>query len=171
MYEYCGELPCRDRTYGAYPQSAQRQPVGEKTFLLMGMIMPVTMNFILDLAERIGVEPETISRFKRGATTPSLQTLEKISHCLRVRIGELLAETSAQPDDQTTVHVNYTEACEKGSGACPGPWPQASCRRECHQLKLMTLRNSPCLPALAHTGRLALASRVRMRLAFFAMPR
>ena len=55
-----------------------------------------------DLAERIGVEPETISRFERGATTPSLQTLEKISHCLRVRIGELLAETSAQPDDQAT---------------------------------------------------------------------
>ena len=37
------------------------------------------------------------------------------------------------------VHANYTEACEKGSGACPGPWPQASCRCECHQLKLMTL--------------------------------
>ncbi|MFT4195947.1 helix-turn-helix domain-containing protein [Ottowia sp.] len=55
-----------------------------------------------DLAERIGVEPETISRFERGATTPSLQTLEKISHCLRVRIGELLAETSAQPDDQAS---------------------------------------------------------------------
>ena len=52
--------------------------------------------------ERIGVEPETISRFERGATTPSLQTLEKNSPCLRVRIGELLAETSAQPDDQAT---------------------------------------------------------------------
>ena len=38
------------------------------------------------------------------------------------------------------VHANYTEACEKGSGARPGPWSQAPCRRECHPLKLMTLR-------------------------------
>ena len=55
-----------------------------------------------ELAERIGVEPETISRFERGATVPSLQTLEKISHTLRVGIGELLTESSVQPDDQAS---------------------------------------------------------------------
>jgi transcriptional regulator with XRE-family HTH domain len=53
-----------------------------------------------DLAERVGVDTETISRFERGATLPSLLTLEKISQSLRAGIGELLAESRAQPDDQ-----------------------------------------------------------------------
>jgi transcriptional regulator with XRE-family HTH domain len=53
-----------------------------------------------ELAERAGVETETISRFERGATLPSLPTLETLSGCLRVGISELLAEASAQPDDQ-----------------------------------------------------------------------
>ena len=55
------------------------------------------------LAERIGVDTETISRFERGATLPSLLTLEKLSDCLRVRVGELLTESSTQPDDQATI--------------------------------------------------------------------
>ena len=52
-----------------------------------------------ELAERVGVDTETISRFERGATLPSLLTLEKISKSLKVGVGELLAESSAQPDD------------------------------------------------------------------------
>lgn len=56
-----------------------------------------------DLAERVGVDTETISRFERGATLPSLLTLEKISQSLRVGIGDLLAENMAQPDDQATL--------------------------------------------------------------------
>lgn len=56
-----------------------------------------------DLAERIGVDTETISRFERGATLPSLMTLEKVSYSLQVGIGELLAETSVQPDDQASM--------------------------------------------------------------------
>jgi transcriptional regulator with XRE-family HTH domain len=56
-----------------------------------------------DLAERIGVETETVSRFERGATLPSLPTLEKLSHSLRVGIGKLLTETSIQPDDQVSM--------------------------------------------------------------------
>lgn len=56
-----------------------------------------------DLAERVGVDTETISRFERGVTLPSLLTLEKVSHSLRVGIGELLTESSAQPDDQASM--------------------------------------------------------------------
>src|SRR3546814_8228691 len=55
-----------------------------------------------DLAERVGVDTETISRFERGATLPSLLTLDKISKSLRIRVGELLAESAAQPDDQAS---------------------------------------------------------------------
>ncbi|MDR0440953.1 MAG: helix-turn-helix domain-containing protein [Candidatus Accumulibacter sp.] len=56
-----------------------------------------------DLAERVGVDTETISRFERGATLPSLLTLEKISKSLRVGVGDLLAESSAQLDDQASM--------------------------------------------------------------------
>jgi transcriptional regulator with XRE-family HTH domain len=52
-----------------------------------------------ELAEQVGVDTETISRFERGATLPSLLTLEKISQFLRVGVGDLLAESSAQPND------------------------------------------------------------------------
>ena len=54
------------------------------------------------LAERIEVEPETISRFERGATVPSLHTLEKLAQSLKVSIGDLLVPSSTVPDDQAT---------------------------------------------------------------------
>ncbi|QMV71413.1 helix-turn-helix transcriptional regulator [Comamonas piscis] len=52
------------------------------------------------LAERLQVEPETISRFERGASVPSLHTLESLAAILRVSIGDLLAQSSTAPDDQ-----------------------------------------------------------------------
>lgn len=52
------------------------------------------------LAERIEVEPETISRFERGATAPSLHTLEKLAQALKVSVGDLLVQSSTVPDDQ-----------------------------------------------------------------------
>lgn len=55
-----------------------------------------------ELAERVSVDTETISRFERGATLPSLKTVDRISRSLRVGIGELLTETSVQPDDQAS---------------------------------------------------------------------
>jgi len=51
------------------------------------------------LAQRLGVEPETISRFERGATLPSLNTLEKIAGLLHVRVADLLDEAAPTPDD------------------------------------------------------------------------
>lgn len=55
------------------------------------------------LAERLEVDAETVSRFERGAVLPSLLTLERLSACLRVRVGELLTESSSQPDDQASI--------------------------------------------------------------------
>ena len=52
------------------------------------------------LAERIGVDTETISRFERGATLPSLMTLERLAQSLKVALPELLAESSSRADDQ-----------------------------------------------------------------------
>ena len=44
------------------------------------------------LAEHVGMEPESISRFERGATLPSLATLEQIAAFLDTSIADLLAE-------------------------------------------------------------------------------
>ncbi len=52
------------------------------------------------LAERLQVEPETISRFERGASVPSLHTLESLASVLRVGIGDLHAHSSTAPDAQ-----------------------------------------------------------------------
>ncbi len=48
-----------------------------------------------DLAEATNVEPETISRFERGMTAPSLQRLIEIANVLGVGLHNLL--TSASP--------------------------------------------------------------------------
>lgn len=53
-----------------------------------------------ELAERMNVDAETISRFERGAHLPSLPTLERLANALRVEIGELLSTTELdQADD------------------------------------------------------------------------
>jgi len=56
-----------------------------------------------DLAERLGVASETISRFERGATLPSLITLQSVGQILKVPVTQLLADTSPAPDDQAAV--------------------------------------------------------------------
>jgi transcriptional regulator with XRE-family HTH domain len=53
-----------------------------------------------ELAERTSVDTETISRFERGAVLPSLLTLERLTHSLRIPLAELLAESSTRPDNQ-----------------------------------------------------------------------
>lgn len=49
-----------------------------------------------ELAEQMGMEPESISRFERGATLPSLVTLEKLAALLGTTIAALLAECPEQ---------------------------------------------------------------------------
>ena len=44
------------------------------------------------LAERVGVDAETISRFERGANLPSLPTLDRLSTALQTDIGELMSK-------------------------------------------------------------------------------
>lgn len=57
-----------------------------------------------ELAERVEVDAETISRFERGAHLPSLPTLERLAVSLRVEIGELLSKTvPTKADDAVTL--------------------------------------------------------------------
>ena len=56
-----------------------------------------------DLAERLDVATKTISRFERGATLPSLVTLQRLGQMLKAPVAELLAESSQAADDQAGV--------------------------------------------------------------------
>ena len=50
------------------------------------------------LAERLGIDTETLSRFERGKHLPSLTTLEKLAIQLQTTIAALLDEQAPQAD-------------------------------------------------------------------------
>ena len=54
------------------------------------------------LAESISLEPESISRFERGATLPSLTTLLQVSATLKTTVADLLSEYpgNAYPEEK-----------------------------------------------------------------------
>lgn len=53
-----------------------------------------------DVAGLVEVDAETISRFERGTSVPSLQRLFVIANALGAGVGELLTETSALSGDR-----------------------------------------------------------------------
>ena len=60
-----------------------------------------------EFAERLGVASETVSRFERGATLPSLLTLHRVGQVLKAPMAQLLAESSPVPDDQAGVIATW----------------------------------------------------------------
>ena len=46
------------------------------------------------LAQHLGVDTETISRFERGVTAPSLKSVEKLAGLLTITIADLLSENT-----------------------------------------------------------------------------
>lgn len=62
------------------------------------------------VAERLGVDTETVSRFERGKHVPSLLTLERLAAVLATTVGELLAEKPNQSDDQSLVMMSWMTA-------------------------------------------------------------
>ncbi|MEY4591134.1 MAG: hypothetical protein RIR18_29 [Pseudomonadota bacterium] len=53
-----------------------------------------------ELAEQLGVDAETVSRFERGVTVPALVTLDRLATVLKSNVGNLLSEVSITPTDQ-----------------------------------------------------------------------
>lgn len=69
------------------------------------------------LAEMLGVDTETISRFERGAAAPSLATLEALSQQLEVTIADLLSEVGPAPIAEAQIVTSLMrglKAKEKG---------------------------------------------------------
>ena len=52
------------------------------------------------LAERVGVDAETISRIERGAHLPSLPTLDRLAVALRCSAGDLLSNEGPEDDSE-----------------------------------------------------------------------
>ena len=59
------------------------------------------------LAEKMGIEPETLSRFERGKHLPSLGTLEKLADLLLVSVADLLAEQTKMADDDALIITSW----------------------------------------------------------------
>ena len=61
----------------------------------------------VQLAERLGVETETLSRFERGKSIPSLLTLEKISQLLSTSVADLLSEQPKTADNDALIYTAW----------------------------------------------------------------
>jgi transcriptional regulator with XRE-family HTH domain len=59
------------------------------------------------LAERLGVDTETLSRFERGKHLPSVTTLERLALLLLTTVGELLAEKQQAADDDALAITSW----------------------------------------------------------------
>jgi len=62
-----------------------------------------------ELASRLGVEFNSISRIECGTHMPSLERLEQLSHALGVSVASLLGEISSNCHDQAQVLQNCLE--------------------------------------------------------------
>ena len=62
------------------------------------------------LAERLNVDAETISRFERGVTLPSLVTLDSLAAVLKTSAADLLSMASVAPSDQA-IQISAWLAC------------------------------------------------------------
>lgn len=65
------------------------------------------------VASRLGVEPETISRFERGVTLPSLPTLASLAQILGTTMAQLLEEESPPEFSQAKKIAAWIEAVPK----------------------------------------------------------
>ncbi|MFZ6776980.1 helix-turn-helix domain-containing protein [Undibacterium sp. Ji83W] len=59
------------------------------------------------LAARVGVEVETISRLERGVHSPSLAMLEILSEELNIAIADLLEEKALVPTPESEIIATY----------------------------------------------------------------
>lgn len=55
------------------------------------------------LAERLGVDTETLSRFERGKHSPTLKNLARLAGLLQTTVSDLLAEEGQQPSDDAVI--------------------------------------------------------------------
>jgi transcriptional regulator with XRE-family HTH domain len=60
-----------------------------------------------ELAEKIEVDTETISRFERGSNLPSLSRLDKLANVMNFPLSKLIAESSSHAGDQAEIITEW----------------------------------------------------------------
>lgn len=66
-----------------------------------------------NVAEKLGLDTETISRFERGVSLPSLATLDRLAQVLKTSVGDLLSESSSQPSDQAEIISGWLSSLDE----------------------------------------------------------
>jgi len=82
------------------------------------------------LAQHMGVDTETISRFERGVTAPSLKSIEKLAGLLAITIADLLSEASPPEPTQLEALSRLLEPLVEEDRS----YVMASVRSLCHYL-------------------------------------
>lgn len=82
------------------------------------------------LAQHLDVDTETISRFERGVTIPSIKTLEKLAGLLSVTACELLAQEPPTAATNTEVIARFLETLPEADQA----YVMETVRSLCHHL-------------------------------------
>lgn len=83
------------------------------------------------LAERLNVDTETLSRFERGKHLPSLAALERLAWHLQTTIASLLDEPAPRADDDALAITAWLMTLSE----CDRNFVRDQIRRTCHHLK------------------------------------
>jgi len=94
------------------------------------------------LAERLNVDTETLSRFERGRHLPSLATLEKLAEQLQTTIATLLDEPAPQADDDALVMTAWLMALNERDR----DFVRDQLKRTCHHLEERLAQEEPSSP-------------------------
>ena len=55
-----------------------------------------------EVAERLGIGNEAVSRIERGVVVPNIERLVEFANIFDCEVADLLTEASSRPDDQAT---------------------------------------------------------------------
>lgn len=94
------------------------------------------------LARRLGVDAETVSRFERGVTVPALVTLDWLAGVLKTSVADLLSEVSACPTDQAIRISAWLESLPLEDGEFVIGQVKALCDHMRH-VRLATMKGKP----------------------------
>jgi len=91
------------------------------------------------VAERLGVDVETLSRFERGKHLPSLATLERLAGVLKATVADLLSEVPVASSDEAETLALWLADLAPDDRA----FARAVLKQCCDHLARKTMRRAP----------------------------
>lgn len=91
------------------------------------------------VAERLGVDVETLSRFERGKHLPSLATLERLASVLKATVADLLSEVPVASSDEAETLALWLADLAPDDRA----FARAVLKQCCDHLARKTMRRAP----------------------------